>query len=84
MTPGILSGKMLQWYSERLRIYSWFMKYCRPKLASVGVIAAFPVVTLVGANKHHYGLHAPFDQDVVEMEGRDVPTPGRPAYNFQL
>ena len=37
--PGILPGKMLQWYSVRLRIYSWFMKYCHPKLASAGVIA---------------------------------------------
>ena len=34
----------------RLRIYSWFMKYYHPKLASAGVIATFPVVTLVGAN----------------------------------
>ena len=32
-------GKMLQRYSVRLRIYSWFMKYCHPKLASAGVIA---------------------------------------------
>ena len=45
---------MLQRYSVRLRIYSWFMKYCHPKLASAGVIAAFPVVTLVGANKHFW------------------------------
>ena len=30
---------MLQRYSVRLRIYSWFMKYCHPKLASAGVIA---------------------------------------------
>ena len=45
---------MLQWYSVRLRIYSWFMKYCHPKLASAGVITAFPVVTLVGANKHFW------------------------------
>ena len=37
--PGILPGKMLQRYSVRLRIYSWFMKYCHPKLASAGVIA---------------------------------------------
>ena len=43
---------MLQRYSVRLRIYSWFMKYCHPKLVSTGVIAAFLVVTLVGANKH--------------------------------
>jgi len=28
------------------------MKYCHPKLASAGVIAAFLVVTLVGANTH--------------------------------
>ena len=42
---------MLQLYSVSLRIYSWFMKYCHPKLASAGVIAVFPVVTLVGANK---------------------------------
>ena len=41
---------MLQRYSVCLRIHSWFMKYCHPKLASAGVIAAFPVVTLVGAN----------------------------------
>ena len=39
---------MLQRYSVRLRIYSWFMKYCHPKLAYAGVIAAFPMVTLVG------------------------------------
>ena len=39
MTPGILSGKIQQWYSVRLRIYSWFMKYCHPKLVSAGVIA---------------------------------------------
>ena len=37
--PGILSAKMLQRYSVHLRIYSWFMKYCHPKLASAGVIA---------------------------------------------
>ena len=43
---------MLQRYSVRLRIYSWFMKYCHPKLASAGVIAAFPVVTLVGTNNN--------------------------------
>ena len=43
---------MLQWYSVRLRIYSWFMKYLPLQLASVGVIAVFPVVTLVGANTH--------------------------------
>ena len=30
---------MLQRYSVRLRIYSWFMKYCLPKLASMVVIA---------------------------------------------
>ena len=30
---------MLQRYSVRLRIHSWFMKYCHPKLASTGVIA---------------------------------------------
>ena len=36
---GILPDKMLYRYSVRLRIYSWFMKYCHPKLASVGVIA---------------------------------------------
>ena len=41
---------MLQRYSVRSRIYSWFMKYCHPKLASAGIIAAFPVVTLVGVN----------------------------------
>ena len=36
--PGILPGKMLQRYYVHLRIYSWFMKYCHPKLASAGVI----------------------------------------------
>ena len=36
--PSILPGK-IQRYSVRLRIYSWFMKYCHPKLASAGVIA---------------------------------------------
>ena len=41
---------MLQRYSVCLQIYLWFMKYCLPKLASAGVIDAFPVVTLVGAN----------------------------------
>ena len=41
---------MLQRYSLRLRIYSWFLKYLPPQLASAGVIAAFPVVTLLGAN----------------------------------
>ena len=45
---------MLQRYSVHLRIHSWFMKYCHPKLASAGVIAAFQVVTLVGANKHFW------------------------------
>src|SRR6185312_6013511 len=30
---------MLQRYSVRLQIHSWFMKYCHPKLASAGVIA---------------------------------------------
>ena len=39
MTPRYTPGKMLQWYSVRLRIYSWFMKHCHPKLASVGIIA---------------------------------------------
>ena len=43
---------MLQRYSVRLRIYSWFMKYCHPKLASAVFIAVFPVVTLVGANTY--------------------------------
>ena len=42
---------MIQRYFVRLRIYSWFMKYYHPKLASAGVIAAFLVVTLAGANK---------------------------------
>ena len=37
--PGILPGKMLQRYSVRLWIYSWFMKYCHPKLMSTDVIA---------------------------------------------
>ena len=45
---------MLQRYSVRLQIYSWFMKYGHPKLASAGVITTFPVVTLVGANKHFW------------------------------
>ena len=35
--PGILPGKMLQRYFVRLWIYSWFMKYCHPKLASAGI-----------------------------------------------
>ena len=30
---------MLQRYAVRLRIYSWFMKYCHSKLASAGVIS---------------------------------------------
>jgi hypothetical protein len=30
------------------------MKYLPPQLASAGVIAVFPVVTLVGANKHFW------------------------------
>ena len=30
------------------------------------------------------GLHTHVDQDVGETGGRDVPDPGRPAYNFQL
>jgi hypothetical protein len=41
---------MLQRYFVRLRIYLWFMKYCHPKLVSAGIIAAFSVVMLVGAN----------------------------------
>ena len=45
---------MLQQYSVHFHIYSWFMKCCHPKLASAGVIAAFPVVTLVGANNSKY------------------------------
>ena len=49
--PGILLGKMLQWYSVRLRIYSWFMKYCHSKL---GVCGRHRQVTLVGANKHFW------------------------------
>ena len=51
MTPRYTPGKMLQQYSVRLQIYSWFMKYCHPKIDVCGVIAAFPVVTLVGTNK---------------------------------
>ena len=47
---------MLQRYSVCLQIYSWFMKYCHPKLASAGVITAFPVVTLVGANNNLDGF----------------------------
>ena len=49
--PGILPGKMLQRYSVHLRIYSWFMKYCHPKLAVCG---CHRQVTLVGANKHFW------------------------------
>ena len=45
---------MLQQYSMRLPIHSWFIKYCHPKLVSAGIIAALPVVTLVGANKHFW------------------------------
>ena len=41
---------MLQWYSMRLWIYLWFMKYLPLQLVSAGVITVFPVVTLVGAN----------------------------------
>ena len=37
-----------------LQRYSWIMKYCHPKLASAGVIAAFPVVMLVGTNKYFW------------------------------
>ena len=44
---------MLQRYSVRLRIYSWFMKYLPPQLAFAGIIVVFPVVMLVGANNHH-------------------------------
>ena len=45
---------MLQRYSVRLWVYSWFMKHCHPKLASAGVIAVFPVLTLVGANNDRF------------------------------
>ena len=45
---------MLQRYFVHLWIFAWIMKYCHPKLASAGVITAFPVVTLVGANKHFW------------------------------
>ena len=38
---------MLQRYSVRLRIYSWFMKYCHSKLGDCG---RHRQVTLVGAN----------------------------------
>jgi len=49
---------MLQRYSVRWRIYSWFMNYLPPQLASAGVIAVFPVVTLVGANSQpNHGRH---------------------------
>ena len=63
---------MLQRYSLRLRIYSWFMKYCHPKLASTGVIAAFSVVMLVGANKHFWrryrGRHRYIDKVMNKIE----------------
>ena len=42
---------MLLRYSVRLRIYSWFMKYCHSKL---GVCGRHRQVTLVGANKHFW------------------------------
>ena len=41
---------MIQRYSVRLLIYSWFMKYLPPPLASAGRHRCFPAVTLVGAN----------------------------------
>ena len=40
---------MLQRYSVRLRIYSWFMKYCHSKL---GVCGRHRQVMLVGANTY--------------------------------
>ena len=43
---------MLQRYSVHLRIHSWFMKYCHPKLASAGIIAVFSVVTVVTLGRH--------------------------------
>ena len=49
--PGILPVKMLQRYSVRLRIYSWFMKYCHP---TIGVCGRHRQVMLVGANKHFW------------------------------
>ena len=39
--PGLLSGKMLRRYSVRLCIYSWFIKYLPPQLASVGALNKF-------------------------------------------
>ena len=57
---------MLQRYSVRLRIYSWFMKYYDPKLASAGVIAAFPVVMLVGANMPYAERYQVFQQTGME------------------
>ena len=42
---------MLQRYSVCLRIYSWFIKYCHPKLASAGVIA--------GNVGRHQQMHGP-------------------------
>ena len=42
---------MLQRYSMRLRIYSWFMKYSHSKL---GVYGRHHQVTLVGTNKHFW------------------------------
>jgi hypothetical protein len=41
---------MLQQYSLRLRIYSWFMKYMPLQWVSAGIIVVFLVVTLVGTN----------------------------------
>jgi len=40
---------MLQWYSVRLRIHSWFIKYCHPNWR----LRASSLVTLVGANSNN-------------------------------
>ena len=42
MTPRYTPSKMLQRYSVRLRIYSWFMKYCHPKIGVCGRHHCFP------------------------------------------
>jgi len=45
----------------RLQIYSWFMKYCHPKLASAGVIAGD-----VG-RRQHMGWASLFEADTLHM-----------------
>ena len=56
---------MLQWYSVRLQIYSWFMKYCHPKLVSAGVIASD-----VGRRQQQAGAALP----PAAMDGSTGPT----------